>query len=128
MTKFPAALLAVAALALSACGDDNEGSSPAATAPAPASTESAPAPASGGTAVAMKGFQFAPKDVTVKVGDTVTWTNEDDAPHNVVAADEAFSSENFAKGEAFEYTADKAGTFAYECTLHPGMEGSLTVQ
>ena len=85
MTRLPAALFAVIALALSACGDDNSGSSSAVSTPAPAAqgTGSDTGAATGATAIAMKGIAFVPKDITVKVGDTITWTNEDSVDHNV---------------------------------------------
>jgi plastocyanin len=119
-------LCAVVALAAAGCGgsdDDSSADSGAAS--------SAAKPASGGGAVAikLKGFQFSPKDTTVKVGQKVTWTNEDTADHNVTADSGAdFKSKDLGQGATFEFTADKAGKIAYECTLHPGMKATITVQ
>src|SRR5215213_10099656 len=110
------------ALAVAGCGgDDNESTAPEKTA--------APATQSGGSgdsvAITMKDIKFDPAEATAKVGQKVVWTNEDDAPHNVVGG--PITSETFSKGKTFEYTPDKAGTIKYECTIHPGMEGTLTV-
>ena len=72
----------------------------------------------------MQNIAFDPKAVTVKVGQKVTWTNDDSADHNVTADSGAdFKSENFGKGATFSFTPDKAGTIKYVCTIHPGMNG-----
>ena len=78
--------------------------------------------------VAMKNLKFDPATVTVKVGDTVTWTNEDSAQHDVIADNGEFKSDLFGKGETFSFTFTKAGTYPYSCTVHAGMTGSVTVQ
>jgi plastocyanin len=131
MKRLLTLLLACTALVAAGCGGDDEEE------PAPAGggaatqedTGSGSAESSGGpVAISMKNFQFDPKAATVKVGQTVTWTNDDSAPHNAV--DEkggAFKSELFNKGETYEFTAEKAGKIDYVCTIHPGMEGTLTV-
>ena len=76
----------------------------------------------------MRGLQFAPKAVTVKVGQTVKWTNLEDIPHNVTAESGAsFESDTFGKGKTYEFKAKKAGTVKYVCTIHPGMDGTITV-
>jgi len=87
--------------------------------------ETAPAP----NTVTMENIQFAPTALTVKVGQTVTWVNEDSVDHNVLAqSDPKLKSPLFGKGKSFKYTATKAGTISYVCTVHPGMEGTLTVE
>ena len=74
----------------------------------------------------MQNIAFVPETLTVAAGTTVTWINKDDVLHNVTA--EGFtSSNNFGEGETYSYTFDQAGTFDYECTLHPGMEGTIVV-
>jgi plastocyanin len=119
-------LCAVVALAAAGCGggDDNGGSSSGS-----APSTSAASSSGGGVAIKMQNIQFAPKDVTVKVGQKVTWTNDDSTDHNVTAESGAdFKSKDFGNGETFSFTPDKAGTIKYECTLHPGMTATLTVQ
>jgi len=65
----------------------------------------------------------------VKAGQTVTWTNEDDVAHNVIADSGAsFKSDLLNKGGTFTFTPKKAGTIEYECTIHPGMKATLNVQ
>jgi plastocyanin len=83
-------------------------------------------PADGG-AVTIVGFSFDPDTITVEVGDTVVWTNEDSARHNVTADDDSFVSDNLAEGETFRHTFEEAGTFDYVCTLHSGMTASVEV-
>ena len=77
----------------------------------------------------MQNIAFDPKSVTVKVGQKITWTNDDTTDHNVTADSGAdFKSDAHGQGSTFEFTPDKAGTIAYECTLHPGMKATITVQ
>ena len=80
-------------------------------------------------AVSMKGLRFHPDSVTVKVGQKVTWTNDDSTDHNVTATKGAkFMSQAFGNGKTYSFTPRKAGTIAYVCTLHPGMVGKLIVK
>lgn len=113
-----AALLGAAALA--GCGSDDAGPG-----------TSTPATPSGGVtadAIEIKEFKFNPGDAVVKVGQKIVWTNEDTAPHDVVADDGSFKSETLEKDDEFAYTADKAGSFPYICSIHPTMKGTLTVE
>ena len=80
-----------------------------------------------GGAVTIVGFSFDPDAITAEVGDTVVWTNEDSARHNVTADDDSFASENLAEGETFSHTFDEPGTFDYVCTLHSGMTATVEV-
>jgi plastocyanin len=133
-------LLACLALAVFAagCGSDSNSGSGSSSAAAPAadtsSTESATtkdstASGSGEIEIKMQNIAFAPKDVTAKVGQTVKWSNEDSVDHDVTATDGAtFKSKLFGKGESYSQKLDKAGTIKYVCTVHPGMEGTITVQ
>ena len=77
----------------------------------------------------MQNIAFDPKAVTVKVGQKVTWTNDDSTDHNVTSDSGAdFKSKDFGKGATFSFTPDKAGTINYVCTIHPGMKATITVQ
>jgi plastocyanin len=69
---------------------------------------------------------FAPA-LTVAAGTTVTWTNEDWAPHTATAEDGSFDSGRLNQGDSFEQTFDEPGTFSYHCSFHPGMMGSIVV-
>ncbi|WP_372791103.1 plastocyanin/azurin family copper-binding protein [Paraconexibacter sp.] len=130
------ALFAVAALAgfAAGCGDDDDNGDNGSSAATPAQTTTAPqtgtvaAPDTAPGEVLMKGIRFQPRDITVKVGDTVTWKNVDPVDHNAVATSGAdFKSELFGEGGTYEYTAEKVGKIEYECTIHPGMTGTIDV-
>ena len=119
---------------LAGCG----GSSATATTSGGAATTAAPGvTTSGGTATSAAGNavqviminrSYNPQQVTVKVGDTVTWVNQDSPQHDVVADNGEFKSSLFDKGGTFSFTFTKAGTFPYHCSIHPGMVGTVVVQ
>jgi plastocyanin len=80
-------------------------------------------------AVAIKDFAFNPPEITVPVGGSVTWTNDDPAPHTATGLDrEALQSGTLAQGESFTQTFDTAGTFDYFCEFHANMKGSIVVE
>ena len=81
-----------------------------------------------GAAVAMDGVSFAPEQLIVRVGETVTWTNKDPFPHNVTSSTGAFKSGDIAPDAQWSFRATEAGRFPYTCTLHPGMNGTLIVE
>jgi len=76
---------------------------------------------------------FIPAEVTVSVGDTVTWSNDDSAAHTVTSGtpsdgpDGTFDSSLFMAGTTFSYTFDKAGEYNYFCMVHPWMIGKVQV-
>jgi plastocyanin len=72
-------------------------------------------------------FLFAQKEITVAPGTTVVWTNRDETPHTVAAADKSFSSKGLDTNETFEHTFAKEGDFDYICTVHPFMTGVVHV-
>jgi plastocyanin len=75
-------------------------------------------------------YSFAPASVTITKGGTVTWTNEaGKTPHNVTfsTAGAPQSVPNLTTGTSTR-TFDNVGTFSYQCTNHPGMSGTVTVQ
>jgi plastocyanin len=78
-------------------------------------------------AVVIKATSYTPQAVTVKRGDTVVWINEDPFPHTVTAAG-AFDSKSIAAGGSWKYRPMRGGEFAYTCTFHPNMTGTLSVQ
>jgi plastocyanin len=118
-------LATVAALALAGCGGGGGGSSSSTTSSGGGGSG---ASGGGGAAVTMKNIAFAPASVTVKVGQRVTWTNDDAVAHNVTATSGAsFRSSDFGQGATFSFTPTSAGTIHYVCTLHPGMEGTIVV-
>ena len=101
-----------------------------------AATEAAQAPADNAAAPAaaedisvdIANFAFAPKDIQAKVGQTITFTNKDSAPHTATAtAGAKFDSGALDQGKSFSYTAKKAGTIQFVCSFHPNMTGTITV-
>jgi len=89
-------------------------------------SKAAPAPAS--AAVHIGNFTFKSPALTVRPGTTVTWTNDDDIPHTVVSKDGVFKSKVLDTGNQFSFTFAKAGQFAYFCSLHPHMTGTIVVK
>jgi plastocyanin len=78
--------------------------------------------------VAISNFSFGPTEVTISVGDTVTFVNGDDTIHSVVADDGSFHSDGLDTNDKFTFTFTKAGKIAYHCGLHPFMKGDIVVQ
>ena len=105
-----------------------------AAAPAPAEQparerkqkQSAKAAANGSVTVAD--FAFTPAQITINQGDTVTWTNNGPTPHSATAPDGSFDTGIFPAGQSRSHTFNDAGTFAYICTPHPNMHGTIVVQ
>jgi len=79
------------------------------------------------TSVTIDNFTFAPAELTVKVGTTVTWTNHDDIPHTVVSAGK-FRSKTLDTDNSFSFTFTAAGDYKYFCSLHPHMTGMIKVE
>jgi plastocyanin len=70
---------------------------------------------------------FSPNPVEVKVGETVTWINDDSGRHTVTSKDGFFDSGMMGKGQSFSHTFDKAGEYTYHCEPHPNMVGTVVV-
>lgn len=75
--------------------------------------------------VSIENFSFKPSVLTVQVGTTVVWTNNDSAEHNIKSTD--FNSPMMKTGEKFEFKFDKVGTYDYICGVHPKMTGQIIV-
>jgi 3',5'-cyclic-AMP phosphodiesterase len=85
------------------------------------------AAASDARQVVVDNFSFSPAAAAVPVGATVTWTNRDDVPHNVVSTERKFASRVLDTDEQFSHRFDTAGTYPYYCSLHPKMTGQIVV-
>lgn len=86
---------------------------------------------SGPTAsVSLTGLAFNPAAITISAGTTVIWTNNDSVTHNVTStsAPVAFNSGDFGPGGVYSHKFTTVGTYEYQCTIHPNMTGSVTVQ
>jgi plastocyanin len=88
---------------------------------------SAPAEAAS-HAVTIKQYAYGPGSMNIEQGDTVTWTNQDTASHDVVVTSGpvSFRSPMLDKGESWSYTFTTAGAYSYTCSVHPDMRGSVT--
>ncbi|QIS09084.1 cupredoxin domain-containing protein [Nocardia arthritidis] len=126
-----AALTVAATMLLSGCGGGDSGSAAKTTTAAASSASAAPgAPKPATITVDVADMKFSPADLTVKVGDTVTWKFHDRFPHSVQGiGDKAMgiNSPIFDKGE-WSYTFTAPGTYRYMCSLHPEMRGTVTAQ
>ena len=118
------AALAIAALvAVTACS-----SSATSASPASGSVGAPAASAATGNAVSIASFSFQPAPITVAVGTTVTWTNNDATNHTVTADDGSFKSDPIAAGATFSQAFAAAGTFAYHCSIHASMTATVIVK
>jgi amicyanin len=79
-------------------------------------------------AVGIDNFTFNPQQLTVKAGATVTWTNKDDIPHAIAAVNKQFKSKALDTSDSYSFTFTTPGTFAYFCSLHPHMTGTIVVE
>ncbi len=83
---------------------------------------------SGPTDVSIQGFQFGPGTIKVTAGQSITWTNADDTPHQVtIPGAKEQRSDVMLKGQTATLKFDEAGNIAYICGLHPGMKGTIEV-
>lgn len=71
---------------------------------------------------------FSPNPITVSVGGTVTWINNDAVAHDSTGDGGQWNSGTIPAGGRFSHTFTSAGTFPYHCAIHPNMVGSVTVQ
>ena len=120
-------IAAVLAAAAAACSSSSSPSSSPSTTPTTVTGTSAsvsiPSGASGMTTSA-----FGANPLTVSVGTTVTWTNNDSIAHDSVSNGGLWSSPVLSPGQSFQFKFTTAGTFPYRCTIHPNMVGTVTVQ
>jgi plastocyanin len=80
------------------------------------------------TDAVISNFSFAPDPVTIPVGGSVKWTNDDNATHTVTADDGSFDSGFTSLHGTFTRTFTQAGTFAYHCNVHSSMQGTVKVE
>jgi plastocyanin len=100
------------ALTISACGTGD-------------ASERTPDSETNGPSVVIEDFAFDPESLTVKAGDSVTWTWNDGAVTHDVSGDD-FESEVMSEG-TFSHRFDEPGTYDYVCSLHPNMTGTIEV-
>jgi plastocyanin len=115
--------IVLAALCLLAAGC---GSSGPATSPTPDPT--AAAQPKRVVDVTMRDIKFVPARITVSLGQTVRWTNDDTVAHTVASSKLRLASEAIAGGDRFSYKPRRRGRFPYFCTIHAGQTGVLIVR
>ncbi|HYN15308.1 MAG TPA: cupredoxin family copper-binding protein, partial [Terriglobales bacterium] len=77
---------------------------------------------------AIDNFAFTPKELRIKTGSTVLWTNKDDIPHTVTSDNNVFASPVLDTNQKFQFTFANPGKFPYFCKLHPMMTGVVVVE
>jgi plastocyanin len=79
--------------------------------------------------IEIRNFAFAPATLTVPAGTRVVWTNQDEEPHVITSAGSLFaSSKGLDTSDSYAVTFSKPGTYAYYCSIHPMMVGTIIVQ
>jgi plastocyanin len=133
MKKLFALILSCLALLVVGCGggDDNSSSDSGSD----GASNSGASSGGGGAKVGMANVQFDPKAITVKAGETITFTNDESIPHDVHKTSgpgKDFASGDtggMQQGDTFELTLDEPGEYGYVCNVHaPGMAGTITVK
>lgn len=82
----------------------------------------------GARAVVIRDFAFQPGELRIRVGETVSWTNDDLVPHSITSDDGRFDSGLLAPGEGYSRRFEEAGRYPYHCTPHPFMKAVIVVE
>ena len=119
----------MAVVGLAGCGGDDAPSGADGDASGAATADGGGSEGGGATEVAITDFTFTPEELTVPAGTTVTWTNEDTAPHAIQDDSDLGAEEgpDMAQGDTFQLTYDEPGTYPYLCGVHNYMTGTVTV-
>jgi plastocyanin len=110
-------LLLISAMAIISCGKSSGYGNNNTTTPPPAAN-----------AVSIVNMSFSPATLTVTVGTTVTWTNNDNITHTVTSDASGFDSGDITMGSKYSRVFSVAGTYTYHCTIHPTMKGTIVVK
>lgn len=78
--------------------------------------------------VSIVNFSFSPSPLTIQVGDSVTWTNNDQFDHTATSDTSAWDSGSLAAQGVYSFTFTAAGTYAYHCEIHTAMQGTIIVE
>ncbi len=101
---------------------------PVGTAPRKVVVQPATPASTGGARVSIANFAFAPATLSVAARETVTWVNNDGAPHGLAYKDGAKGVNPLLSGASFSRTFDEPGTYDYICSVHPFMKGRVVVR
>lgn len=128
-----ASALALAVLAVGACGDDDASDTSPGAETGRTTTEQGGTPSPGGASavraakVEIVDFAYVPDPVTIQVGGKVIWLNQDSAPHTATAEDGSFDTGTLDEGKLKSESFKQAGTYPYVCSIHPSMHGTVEV-
>ena len=114
-----APVLLALALGLAACGGSDDGTDE--------TTAIGGGNGTAATEIEIVEFSYDPDPIEIEVGDEVTWTNEDSAPHTATADDGSFDTGTLDKGKPGTVAFEEAGSFPYFCEIHPTMHGTVEV-
>jgi plastocyanin len=78
--------------------------------------------------VAITGMLFVPAAVTIEKGDWIRWTNNDRSPHTATGKGRVFDTGTIVGGKNGQVQFNEEGTFAYHCTYHTRMAGTIVVK
>ena len=81
-----------------------------------------------GAKVSIANFAFTPAEITIAPGASVTWTNDDGAPHGLAFQDGAPGTDLLLPGARFQRQFERPGTYDYKCAIHPYMTGRVVVR
>lgn len=113
-----------------AAGSTKKAATPSASASTSNSSTTVPSGAVATNTVKIENYMFTPMVTTVKVGDTMTWTNMDSVHHNVITDNKSPDGPNgplLGQGESYSFKFTKAGTYSFHCGPHPYMHGTVVV-
>ncbi|MCB1246097.1 MAG: cupredoxin domain-containing protein [Acidimicrobiia bacterium] len=116
----------VLVLLASACGGDSGDTTIVTTPGADTTLTSTTTSTDSDATVVIDSFTFTPANLTVSVGETVTWENAQGVTHTVTADEGAFDA-TLSSGDTFEFVPDAPGTYTYFCSIHPSMSGTIEV-
>ena len=117
----------ILAMSFAACGSGGYGSSSSPAAPTPTPAGSTSVTISSGASTQTTAA-FGQNPLTIPVGTTISWVNNDNTSHTSSADGNQWSSGNIAPGGRFNFTFASAGRYTYHCQIHPNMIGTIVVQ
>jgi plastocyanin len=119
-------LASIGVLILGGCGGGNQMTSSNMPSAPQTPAQSSNQTNNSSAAINIQNFAFNPASLTISKGTTVTWTNNDSAPHQIKST--TFNSSPLSQGQTFSFTFNDVGTFNYSCAIHPSMLGKIIVQ
>jgi plastocyanin len=117
----------IIAMCCTACGGGYSSPTAPVTAPTPAPVGSTTVTISNGASTQTTNA-FGQNPLTISVGTTISWVNNDNTTHTSAADGSQWSSGNIAPGGRFNFAFASAGRFTYHCQIHPNMVGTIVVQ